>query len=781
MAFVSIRNTLAVRVFLSCMCCWMIVATNTLSAQSTSPPVEDSGAVFGGVGGSADDAPPVTEVEAELGVLAGRPTVRPTRTDIPPDIDGSLDDEVWQTAAKLTEFVQYQPIDGAPASEPTEIYIAYDSDHIFFGFYAHYSDPGIMRANRVDRDQASQDDLLTIYFDTFLDQQRSYDFDVNAYNVQGDGIINIAGRGGRGGGIPFADRTWDTLFDSGAQIVHDGFTAEMAIPFKSLRYPQQPAGVPHRWGFQFVREIKELNREDIVWAPMSRDVSSFMAQMGVLEGMTDLSTSRNLEIMPTFTAIQFGSLETNGQFPVDTSPEGGLNFKYGVTSNLVADATFNPDFSQIESDRPQIEVNRRFPLFFSELRPFFIEGNEIFEMRGPVTFVHTRTIVDPLFGAKLTGKTGKFAVGVLAANDQGPGNLEDRNDPLSGKSGRTFIGRVKYDLYTESHIGVIATNRDFEDSFSRLGGLDASFRLSPQHTVTLVGVGTQHRDLEGVERDGHVFDVNLRQNGRNLDWFFGAYEISPDFDTDVGFVRRTDQRRTSGNISYRWFPQNWIIDWGPRFSYGRNWNFDGVLEDDNAGVRVSFSLAKNLSASTSIDRDMERFGGINFVKQRYRFGGGVNNRSFSINANFDGGDQIFFDEENPFLGRERGSDLSLSVRPVSSLQSRVSLNTSRFTDPTSNDAEVFDVKIVRAQTTYQISNPLVIRNITEYDTFDKQFDFNLLVTYRVNGGTVFYVGYDDHYRQEDQIEDLDEQFFLSNNFRRTNRAIFTKLQYLFRY
>ena len=180
---------------------------------------------------------------------------------------------------------------------------------------------------------------------------------------------------------------------------------------------------------------------------MSRDVSSFMAQMGVLEGMTNLSTSRNLEIMPTFTAIQFGSLQTNGQFPVDTVPEGGLNFKYGVTSNLVADATFNPDFSQIESDRPQIEVNRRFPLFFPELRPFFIEGNEIFDIQGPVTFVHTRTIVDPLFGAKLTGKTGKVAIGILAANDEGPGNVEDRNNPLYEKSAQTFIGRVKYGRY----------------------------------------------------------------------------------------------------------------------------------------------------------------------------------------------------------------------------------------------------------------------------------------------------------------------------------------------
>ncbi len=744
---------------LSLVFAWAVFDGDGLRAQSSSPPV-------------------AADATAELGVLTGRPTVRPPRTNVPPDIDGRLDDQVWQTAARLTDFVQYQPIDGAPPSEPTEVYVAYDADHIYFGFYAHYSDPSIMRANRVDRDRAAQDDLLTIYFDTFLDQQRSYDFDVNAYNVQGDGIVNSSRRGG---GIPQADRSWDTLFDSGAQIVEDGFTAEMAIPFKSLRYPQQPDGVPHRWGFQFVREIKELNREDIVWAPMSRDVSSFMAQMGVLEGMTDLSTSRNLEVMPTFTAVQFGSLERTGEFPVDTSPEGGVNFKYGVTSNLVADATFNPDFSQIESDRPQIEVNRRFSLFFSELRPFFIEGNEIFDIRSPVRLVHTRTIVDPLFGAKLTGKTGKIAVGVLAANDDGPGNLEDRSDPLYGKSARTFIGRVKYDLYTESHIGAIVTNRDFEDSHSRLGGFDASFRLSPQRTVSVVAVGTQHRDLEGVERDGHLFDVNLRQNGRNLDWFFGAYQITPDFDTDVGFVRRTDQRRTTGNISYRWFPQNAILDWGPRFRYGRNWNFDGVLEDENASLGLSLSLAKNLRASTSVDRDMERFGGINFVQNRYRLSGGMNNRSFSINADVDGGDQIFFDDERPYLGRERGFELSLSVRPVSSLQSRISVDTSRFTDPTSSDAEVFDVKIVRAQTTYQMSQPLLVRNITEYDTFDRQLDFNVLLTYRVNGGTVFFMGYDDHYRQEDRIEDLDEQRFLSNNLRRTNRAIFMKLQHLFRY
>ncbi len=292
---------------------------------------------------------------SRLGLLPGRPTVRPPRTDTPPDIDGRLDDVVWRSAARITEFTQESPVEGAPATEDTEVYIAYDDDNLYFGFYLHYADPSIMRANRVDRDRAFQDDLITIYIDTFLDQQRAFEFDLNAYNVQGDGIVN-AGRGGFGSGrIPPADRSWDVLFFSAAEIVDDGYIAEMAIPFKSIRYPSRERGAPHQWGFQIVREIKSKNQENAVWAPMSRDVSGFMRQMGVMEGMTDFSTSRNLEFLPTFTAIQFGSLDdsTGGFVNQDTDPQAGLNLKYGVTSNLTVDFTLNPDFSQIESDRPR--------------------------------------------------------------------------------------------------------------------------------------------------------------------------------------------------------------------------------------------------------------------------------------------------------------------------------------------------------------------------------------------------------------------------------------------
>ena len=180
---------------------------------------------------SGESAPPPEVIdEDDLGPLAGRPRISPVRTATPPEIDGRLDDEVWRTATKITELVQQSPLEGAQATEATDIYIAYDSDQIYFGFHVHYEDPSIMRANRVDRDRAMADDLMTVYFDTFMDQQQGYDFDVNAYGVQGDGIISRTG--GRGP-IPFADRSWDALFETAGQIVADGYVAELGVSNRS--------------------------------------------------------------------------------------------------------------------------------------------------------------------------------------------------------------------------------------------------------------------------------------------------------------------------------------------------------------------------------------------------------------------------------------------------------------------------------------------------------------------------------------------------------------------
>ena len=714
------------------------------------------------------------------------------RADDPPRIDGLLDDAVWQRATRLTEFVQVRPLDGAPATEETEVWVAFDSGNVYFAMHAHYSDPSIARANRVDRDQTRRDDTISVYFDTFLDQQRAYVFSVNGYGVQSDSLMGArGGGGGRGGGrsrggggfsgfsgVPSGDSSWDALFDSAGVLVADGWTAEMSIPFKSLRYPSSAS---HRWGFQVVRSISGKD-ETVVWSPVSRGNPSFMSQMGLLDGLSGLSTSRNLELLPTFTAVQVGSLDTNtGGFGEESQPEGALNLKYGITSNLTLDFTYNPDFSQIESDRPQIEVNQRFPLFFPELRPFFLEGQEVFQARGPANLLHTRTIVDPRYGAKVTGKVGNTTIGMLYANDEAPGKVDDISDATFGQTAQFLVGRARYDLYAESYVGAIVTDREFIDAYSRVGGVDANFRLGRTQSVSMSYFQSQHRDSEGVERSGPGWSFNYGNRGRNLTYSFSTDGLDPDFRTDTGFVRRVDTRQARASVSYRWYPENWILNWGPRASYDRNYDFEGILQDEGTNLGLNASFAKNITISVSANRDMERFAGINFQKRRYSAGGGINtNRRIGFGGFLNWGDQIRF-SETPFLGDGSSANIFLNLRPVSRFQSDLTLTASRLVDP-STMQNVFDVKIYRAFSTYQFTERLLLRNIMEFNSFDRTLGANVLLTYRVNSGTVFFLGYDDRYQQGDLIfDDNDDPLFFTTDFARTNRAFFTKMSYLFRY
>jgi hypothetical protein len=623
-----------------------------------------AGCLLGTVGVSAQPGPRVQETASDLGILAGRPTIRPTRIDVRPDIDGRLDDAVWRDAATITRFVQQQPLDGAPATEQTEVYLAYDSQRLYLGFRVHYTDPTILRANRADRDQVFFDDLVTVYLDTFLDQQRAYVFGVNAYGVQDDGIVNAAFASQ--GGIPFPDRSWDALFDTSARIVDDGYTAEMAIPFKSLRYPQRDGDEVHRWGLQIVREIQGKDRENDVWAPMSRDEQSFLAQMGVLDGMTGLSTSRNLEILPTFTAIKFGSLPEDSAAFVDqaTDAAAGVNLKYGITSNLTADFTYNPDFSQIESNRPQIDVNQRFPLFFSELRPFFLEGQEIFNLVSPVNLVHTRTIVDPRYGGKLTGKVGNTTLGLIVAEDEAAGRRVDSSDPGFGRSAQFLIARARYDLYTGSHIGAIVTDRQFLGSYNRVAGLDGQFRLSRSDTLNITAVQSDTRQEDGERRSGPMWGALYNHNARhfNTSGFIGVTD--PGFRTDTGFVQRVDTKLVGATASYIWWPEHWVINWGPRINVSRNYTFDDVLEDESVtgGLRVGF--ARNISVTANVTRALERFGGIDFRKWNQGTSLTVNtSRRVAFGGRLFGGDQVFFDVDNPFLGRGMSGGLNVTLRP----------------------------------------------------------------------------------------------------------------------
>ena len=706
--------------------------------------------------------------------INGRPTVRVVRTDMPPIIDGLLDDMTWNNAVLINNFTQTSPVEGAQPTEDTEVRIAYDDEHIYFSFYARYSDPSQMRANRVDRDQIRRDDWIAVMFDTFRDQQRAYRFSVNPYGVQGDAILTSGRRrfGAPGSG---GDDSWDALFETGGTIVSDGWTAEMAIPFKSLRYPSVGEG-QHNWGFQISRAMQTKD-ESVVWSPMTRNIAGLMTQMGLINGMDGLSVSRNLEILPTATAIQLGQLTDTGFKEGDASPDLGLNIKYGVTSNLTADFTANPDFSQIESDRPQIEVNQRFPLFFPELRPFFLEGQEIFETPGRINLVHTRTIVDPEFGAKLTGKTGKTTLGLLFTNDEAPGRLDDPTEPAFGQNGQVFIGRARYDLHTESYLGAIVTDREFFNSYSRTAGIDGRIRMGQTHSAQFVAVASDNRTLDGATKSGPMYDIGFRRDARHLNYRLQYNVIDPDFDTQTGFIRRVDTRRLDTDVEYNWWPEHWLISWGPGFSYLRNVDHAGVLQDEDFRADLNLRFARNIFVRADGRQEMERYRGVNFHKKRFRINNSINSsRRFSVFYSFNWGDQVRF-VENPFLGRFFDYNLGLTVRPTTRLNTRLDINTSRFRNTTTDLLE-FDVKILRKLTTYQFTDRFLVRNILEYNTDSRAVGINVLLTYRVNAGTVFYIGYDDRLKE---VTNFNDERFLVTELQRQRRAFFTKFQYLFRY
>ena len=414
-------------------------------------------------------------------------------------------------------------------------------------------------------------------------------------------------------------------------------------------------------------------------------------------------------------------------------------------------------------------------------------------MFGPINFVHTRTIRDPDWGAKITGKVGRTSVGFLAANDAAAGSVAGLAGPAGDAAANVVIGRARYDLYAESHIGAMVTNRDFLGGYSRMALADGAFRLGRTQSIGFAAVQADNRDLDGVDSRGTLFDVNYRLQGRHWNIFNGTYLLSPDFRTDVGFVQRTDQQRNVTTLGYRFWPESWVINWGPSVTYGRNWNFDDVLEDEQFEARLNTTFANNISGSVSVTRDMERYRGVNFDKRGYRaFGRISSSRKYSIGGFYRYGDEVRY-QENPFLGRGGGGGMFITLRPASRFQSQINLNTSRLidprVDPSIEDPLVFDVTILRALSTYQFTDRLALRNIAEFNTLQRTTGLNVLVSYRVNAGTVFYIGYDDRYRQADRIigddldgDGIDDYLFPSvTTLQRTNRAFFTKFQYLFRY
>src|SRR5467141_3129911 len=419
-------------------------------------------------------------------------------------IDGVLDEDVWKQAALLTGCSQYRPVDSRPAEDSTEVFAFYAPDAIYFGIRAYEAHGNVVRATLADRDNIDADDNIQILLDTFNDRRRALLFAVNPLGAQEDGVRSegLAGAaGGSNAGFRFdgvVDLNPDYVYESQGHVTSWGYEVEVRIPFKSLRYQ---SGATQDWGIQFIRTTQHTGYED-TWTPVVRASASFLIQSGTLKALTGLRRGLVMDVSPEFTSrLEGAPASPSGYRYGNIDPEIGANVRWGITQNLSAAGTVNPDFSQVEADVGQVTVNQRFALFFPEKRPFFLEGLEQFDT--PNALIYTRRITSPVAGAKLTGKLGGTAVAYIGAVDDN-GGVANAPHPIFN------LLRLRRDLGSSSTVGMAYTDQIVGSNWNRVLGADARVIWKKIWFSDAQFVGSWTKDAAGAGvRSGQLWDVTL--------------------------------------------------------------------------------------------------------------------------------------------------------------------------------------------------------------------------------------------------------------------------------
>lgn len=470
----------------------------------------------------------------------GQIDVRVPKIQSSPAIDGRLDETAWRDAAVLTGFSQYQPVDRQPAADSTEVLVMYGDHAIYFGIRA-FEAHGAVAATLADRDRITSNDHVELYLDTFDDRRRSLMFAVNALGIQGDGTY-VEGNG--------VDRSPDFQFQSKGRVTDYGYEVEVRIPFSAIRYQQTSV---QQWGIQVLRRVMHSGHEQ-TWTAAERGAPSFLEQSGRLQGLTGLKRGLVMDVNPVMTASRPGG-------PISATdptwryrrqdPEFGGNVRWGITPNVSASGTINPDFSQVESDVGQTIFDPRQAISFPEKRPFFLEANENYQV--PNSLIYTRRIVSPKAAVKLSGKVGGTNVGVLSAMDDGSATFPDAADPLFN------LLRLRRDVGPGSTLGMAYTDRVQGSDYNRVVAIDSRQRFGTRYVLSSQ-VGTSFTGIGNTNLDGRpLFDFTLAQTGRSSG-FTAIFEgVHPEFIASSGFISRAGVVRAVLQPRRTWFPTNSAI------------------------------------------------------------------------------------------------------------------------------------------------------------------------------------------------------------------------------
>ncbi|HEX5580976.1 MAG TPA: DUF5916 domain-containing protein, partial [Gemmatimonadaceae bacterium] len=663
---------------------------------------------------------------------AGAPTFTVPRIEAEVRVDGELDEEPWTRAVRLTGFHGYEPSDGRPAEERTEVLVWYSATAIHFGIRAHDSRPETVRATLADRDQIDQEDRVTLLLDTFDDGRRAFHFAVNPLGVQQDGVRSEGGgNAGRAFGAS-VDLSPDYLWESQGRRTGWGWQAEVRIPFKSLRYA---SGDEQRWGIQVLRHVQRTGHEN-TWTDARRGSASFLGQSATMTGLRDMRHGVVVETQPFVTASSRAARDasTDRLERGDLETSAGVNARFGF-ANAAIDATINPDFSQVESDAGLVTANERFALFVEERRPFFLEGIELFG--SPNQLVYTRRIVEPVAGAKLTGKWGPWSVAYLSALDEErDGTGANVRDPLFN------ILRVRRDVGRGSVVGATVTDRRADGIANSVAAADARFVFGKYFVQTQVGGSTTEPGGDAERRSDGFFTAEVDRTGRTWGFNYGVRSFGPEFETRAGFIPRVGTVNASAFNRLTWYGQPGALlesvqtVFRPQYIWQHGALGDGPIEGSES-VNVSFRARGGWELEVGAQRDFADFlpeeyagytvpspagGGLQLVP--FQPQGGLRGlmtgnmelqtpvfRHFNAEASYSMGAVPLFAEASE--GREREIELELALRPTTQLRADLSVTWQRLTR--SGDGSEFARTVIpRARVEFQPTRALFFRMVGEY-------------------------------------------------------------------
>jgi hypothetical protein len=695
------------------------------------------------------------------------------RVDEPIKVDGHLDEPFWQKALTIPLNVEVTPAENIEALVRTDVLLAYGPRHLYVGFKAYDPDPSKIRARYSDRDRIFDDDWVAVILDTFNDERRSYDFFCNPFGIQGDIIETDGGNGG----------TWDAIWDSAGRITDDGYRVEMAIPFSSLRF--QKSDEDQIWSFDAVRNYPRTVQHRLATFPRDRGINCYLCQAHKIIGFAGADPGRNLEFDPTLTAAYAEERDAypDGEFhKSDSDFDPGLTVRWSMTPNLTLNGAINPDFSQVEADAAQLSLNQQFALFYPEKRPFFLEGMDYFEL--PINVIHTRTLVDPDWGVKLSGKVGKGALGYFTVRDRAtniiiPSSQFSQTTTLEGESyGSAF--RYRRDIGESSTLGMVATDRQGDDYYSRMLGFDAVLKFTKEDTlyVNLFGSQTRYPDATAVQFgqpedrfDGAAFDTLYMHETRKWEHYVHYVNFAENFRADLGFLPQVGYSYIDVGTLRFWYhddPGHWYNKIRAWFGYERIEDADGNALKNLGGTLWHWQGPMEAYWLFRIYLGELGFNEREYDGDRFDWHAGfqpTGNLELMLDGGF--GDTIDYEGER----QARNLRLVPMIRYYAGRHMKLSL------DHTYEKLEVDEGRLYRANLSdfradYQINRRMLFRAILQHADFRFNEEFyaearyqdllsQLLFSYKINPQTALYLGYSDNYLGDDIVDltQMERTFF----------------------